>query len=114
MKECELLSIAWQKFTELGSEWTQCANIVCSGPYTAPYRRFTSDRVIREGDCVVVDIGACFNGYWGDFTRTFIVRRRPAHQGADRSASGELQHAVQCLRGGGGRQDECGHRQAPE
>jgi Xaa-Pro dipeptidase len=72
MKECELLAIAWQKFTELGSEWSQCSNIVCSGPYTAPYRRFTSDRVIREGDLVVVDIGACFNGYWGDFTRTFL------------------------------------------
>ncbi len=72
VKECELLSVAWQKFTELGSEWSQCANIVCSGPYTAPYRRFTSDRVIREGDMVIVDIGACYNGYWGDFTRTFI------------------------------------------
>lgn len=72
VKECELLAIAWQKFTELGSEWTQCANIVCSGPYTAPYRRFTSDRVIREGDLVIVDIGACFNGYWGDFTRTYV------------------------------------------
>ena len=72
VKECELLAAAWQKFTELGSEWTQCANIVCSGPYTAPYRRFTSDRVIREGDPVIVDIGACYNGYWGDFTRTFI------------------------------------------
>ena len=72
VKECELLAAAWRKFTELGSEWTQCANIVCSGPYTAPYRRFTSDRVIREGDPVIVDIGACYNGYWGDFTRTFI------------------------------------------
>lgn len=30
--------------TALGSEWTQCQNIVASGPYTAPYRRFTSDR----------------------------------------------------------------------
>jgi Xaa-Pro aminopeptidase len=72
VRECELLAIAWHKFTELGSEWSQCANIVCSGPYTAPYRRFTSDRVIREGDMVIVDIGACFNGYWGDFTRTFV------------------------------------------
>ncbi len=71
-KECELLAFAWQKFTELGSEWSQCANIVCSGPYTAPYRRFTSDRAIREGDMVIVDIGACFNGYWGDFTRTYV------------------------------------------
>jgi Xaa-Pro aminopeptidase len=67
-----LLSIAWQRFTELGSEWSQCANIVCSGPYTAPYRRFTSDRIIREGDLVIVDIGACYNGYWGDFTRTYV------------------------------------------
>lgn len=72
VKECELLSFAWQKFTELGSEWSQCSNIVCSGPYTAPYRRFTSDRIIREGDLVIVDIGAGFNGYWGDFTRTYV------------------------------------------
>jgi Xaa-Pro aminopeptidase len=72
VKECELLAIAGQKFTELGSEWSQCANIVCSGPYTAPYRRFASDRVIREGDLVIVDIGAGFNGYWGDFTRTYV------------------------------------------
>ena len=72
VKECELLAAAWHKFTQLGSEWSQCANIVCSGPYTAPYRRFTSDRIIREGDLVIVDIGAGFNGYWGDFTRTYV------------------------------------------
>jgi len=72
IKECELLALAWWKFTQLGSEWSQCSNIVCSGPYTAPYRRFTSDRIVREGDLVIVDIGAGFNGYWGDFTRTFV------------------------------------------
>jgi Xaa-Pro aminopeptidase len=72
VKECELLAAAWQKFTELGSEWSQCSNIVASGPYTAPYRRFTSDRIVREGDLVIVDIGAGFNGYWGDFTRTYV------------------------------------------
>lgn len=72
VRECEVLALAWQTFTALGSEWSQCANIVCSGPYTAPYRRFTSDRIIREGDLVIIDIGACFNGYWGDFTRTWV------------------------------------------
>jgi len=72
IRECEVLAEAWRAFTALGSEWTQCANIVCSGPYTAPYRRFTSDRVIRDGDLVIMDIGACFNGYWGDFTRTYV------------------------------------------
>jgi Xaa-Pro aminopeptidase len=72
IKECEILAIAWQTMTAMGSEWTQCSNIVCSGPYTAPYRRFTSDRVIRNGDLVIMDIGAGFNGYWGDLTRTWV------------------------------------------
>lgn len=72
VKECEVLAVAWQTMTALGSEWTQCANIVCSGPYTAPYRRYTSDRIIRNGDLVIIDIGGCFNGYWGDLTRTWI------------------------------------------
>ncbi len=72
VKECEVLSVAWQTMTAMGSEWTQCQNIIASGPYTAPYRRFTSDRVIRNGDPVIIDIGACFNGYYGDLTRTYI------------------------------------------
>lgn len=72
IRECEVLAIAWQTMTALGSEWTQCSNIVASGPYTAPYRRLTSDRIIRFGDLVIIDIGACFNGYWGDFTRTWV------------------------------------------
>lgn len=72
VRECEVLALAWKVMTDLGSEWTQCANIVASGPYTAPYRRFTSDRIIRFGDLVIIDIGACYNGYYGDFTRTWI------------------------------------------
>ena len=72
VRECEVLAEAWRTFTALGSEWTQCANIVASGPYTAPYRRLTSDRIIREGDLVIMDMGACYNGYWGDFTRTYV------------------------------------------
>ncbi|HEY4094873.1 MAG TPA: Xaa-Pro peptidase family protein [Baekduia sp.] len=72
VRECEVLAAAWYTMTAMGSEWTQCSNIVASGPYTAPYRRFTSDRVIRTGDPVIIDIGGCFNGYWGDLTRTWI------------------------------------------
>lgn len=72
IRECEVLAEVWRTMTALGSEWTQCANIVASGPYTAPYRRFTSDRVIQEGDLVIIDIGGCFNGYWGDLTRTVV------------------------------------------
>jgi Xaa-Pro aminopeptidase len=72
VKECEVLAVAWQVMTALGSEWSQCSNIVTSGPYTAPYRRFTSDRIIQNGDLVIIDIGAGFNGYWGDLTRVYV------------------------------------------
>ncbi|MGH9679875.1 MAG: M24 family metallopeptidase [Candidatus Acidiferrales bacterium] len=72
IKECEILGIIWGRMTAMGSEWTQCSNIIASGPYTAPYRRFTSDRIIRNGDLVILDVGAGFNGYWGDLTRTWI------------------------------------------
>lgn len=72
VKECELLATIWHRMTAMGSEWTQCSNIVCSGPYTAPYRRFTSDRIIQNGDLVIFDVGAGYNGYWGDFTRTYV------------------------------------------
>jgi len=72
VRECEVLAVAWHAMTAMGSEWTQCSNIVASGPYTAPYRRFTSDRIIRNGDLVIIDIGACFNGYYGDLTRTWV------------------------------------------
>lgn len=72
VRECEVLAVAWQKMTALGSEWSQCSNIVASGPYTYPYRRFTSDRIIRKGDLVIIDIGATFNGYYGDLTRTWL------------------------------------------
>jgi len=72
VKECEVLATCFKAMYDYGSEWSQCANIVCSGPYTAPYRRFTSDRIIGYGDPVIIDIGGRFNGYWGDFTRTWI------------------------------------------
>lgn len=72
IRENEVLAEAWRTMTALGSEWTQCANIVTSGPYTAPYRRFTSDRIIQNGDPVIIDIGACFTGYWGDLTRVYV------------------------------------------
>lgn len=55
--------------TALGSEWTQCQNIVSSTPYTSPYRRVTSDRIIAKGDLVIIDIGACYGGYYGHPTR---------------------------------------------
>jgi Xaa-Pro aminopeptidase len=103
VKECEVLAKAWEAMTALGSEWTQCANIVASGPYTAPYRRYTSDRIIRMGDPVIIDIGGCFNGYWGDLTRTWIcgdIRPTPALMDVHQKCYNALFNACEKSRAG--------------
>jgi Xaa-Pro aminopeptidase len=48
--------------------------IVASGPNGASPHHATSDRVIAEGDAVVVDIGGTMpSGYCSDATRTYVV-----------------------------------------
>jgi len=109
-KECEVLSAAFKEFYDLGSEWTQCSNIVCSGPYTFPYRRMTSDRIIEPGDFVIVDIGACFNGYWADFTRVWIAGNvKPSKEQKEvfQTSYGALQAAIKAMKPGNTTWDVC-------
>lgn len=52
--------------------------IVGSGPNGASPHHATSDRVIQEGDAVVVDIGGPVNGWFSDCTRNYCVGHEPA------------------------------------
>jgi Xaa-Pro aminopeptidase len=45
----------------------------------APPNRIVSDKIVREGDLVFIDIGAGWGGYWGDLGRT-VVCGRPSHR----------------------------------
>jgi len=46
--------------------------IVASGGNTSPYRRWATDKLIRQGDLVIVDINAVGpSGYFIDFVRLF-------------------------------------------
>jgi Xaa-Pro aminopeptidase len=46
--------------------------IVASGGNTSPYRRWATDKIIRQGDLVIVDINAVGpGGYFIDFVRCF-------------------------------------------
>ncbi len=66
----------------LGSTGVSFETIVASGPNSAlPHARPT-DRVIREGDLVVVDFGAMVDGYHSDMTRTVMVGEPTPTQGA--------------------------------
>jgi len=48
--------------------------IVASGGNTSPYRRWATDKIIRQGDLVIVDINAVGpSGYFIDYVRCFKV-----------------------------------------
>jgi Xaa-Pro dipeptidase len=49
------------------------APIVASGPNSANPHATPTDRVITEGDLLVIDWGASYKGYFSDLTRTFAV-----------------------------------------
>ena len=72
VRECEILAEAMHSLYSNGMEVPQCNLIVTSGEGTSPLRRFASDREIKYGDLVFLDLGGCFNGYNSDFTRTVI------------------------------------------
>jgi len=53
-------------------------SIVASGPNGASPHHEAGDRVIGDGDAVVVDFGGRLAGYCSDITRTFFVGEPPA------------------------------------
>ncbi|MFH1329928.1 MAG: Xaa-Pro peptidase family protein [Actinomycetota bacterium] len=53
-------------------------SIVASGPNGASPHHEAGDRVVDEGDTVVVDFGGRLQGYHSDITRTFFVGEPPA------------------------------------
>jgi Xaa-Pro aminopeptidase len=61
-----------------GASATSFAPIVGSGPNGAMPHATVSDRVIREGEPIVVDFGAVVDGYCSDITRTICLGRGDA------------------------------------
>lgn len=57
----------------LGATGPSFETIVASGPNGAKPHHRPSDRVLREGDLVVVDFGAKVDGYCSDMTRTVCL-----------------------------------------
>jgi Xaa-Pro aminopeptidase len=56
-----------------GSEGVAFETVVASGPRSAFPHGICSDRILCEGDFVVLDLGAVYRGYRSDITRTAVV-----------------------------------------
>ncbi|MBI2906554.1 MAG: aminopeptidase P family protein [Chloroflexi bacterium] len=68
--------VAWdleRHIREHGGEAVSFDVIVASGPNSALPHHMPSDRLLREGEPVVVDLGARLEGYCSDLTRTICL-----------------------------------------
>lgn len=70
--EKELAAIAEFEMRKAGADGTSFDTIVASGTRSAFPHAKTSDKKIEKGDIIIVDIGAKYNGYCSDMTRTFL------------------------------------------
>jgi len=73
VREYDVVAEAMHTLYRLGGEMAHLATpFVASGEHMAPPNRFASDKLIREGDLVFIDIGAMWNGYFSDLGRTVV------------------------------------------
>jgi len=73
VRECEVAGEAMRTLFRLGGEYAHVMTpFVASGEHMAPPHRICSDKLIRHGDVVFIDIGGAWCGYFGDMARTVI------------------------------------------
>ena len=80
VKEYEVAAEIEYAMRKQGSSGTAFETIVASGLASAFPHGGCSDRKIREGDLVVVDMGATYKFYRSDMTRTFVAGKPSAKQ----------------------------------
>ncbi|MFZ0215974.1 MAG: Xaa-Pro peptidase family protein [Candidatus Dormiibacterota bacterium] len=77
--------------------------IVASGGNTSPYRRWHTDKTIRQGDLVIVDQNAIGpGGYFVDFVRTFKVggKLTPRERDLYKECHESMYAAIEMMRAG--------------
>ncbi len=70
--------VAWEIETELRRQGASRASfppIVASGPNSALPHATPTDRALREGEPIIIDMGLVLDGYCSDMTRTVVLGR---------------------------------------
>jgi Xaa-Pro dipeptidase len=80
VREYQVAAEAEYAMRVAGSEGVAFDTLVASGPRSSLPHSICSHRKIREGDVVFIDVGATFNGYRSDITRTIVVGKPTTQQ----------------------------------
>ena len=74
LTEAEAARRVREIYGELGAEGVSFTPIVSFGANAADPHHEPDDTVLKEGDCVLFDVGCRLEGYCSDMTRTFFYR----------------------------------------
>lgn len=104
--EVELAAVADYAMKTSGASVLAFPTLVLSGPDGIVPVAMPTERRLREGDVVMLDLGAAWNGYQADLSRTFVVGHPSAEQervyqvvlNAWQRAVDETRPGVQCRR----------------
>lgn len=73
VRETDVVAEAMHTLFRLGGEYAHVMTpFVASGEHMSPPNRISSDKIVRDGDIVFIDIGAQWSGYFSDMGRTVI------------------------------------------
>lgn len=73
VREIEVAARAEAAMREAGSEMEPMITQIASGVNAAIFERVATDKIIRDGELVIIDLGSVYNGYTGDAGRTTMV-----------------------------------------
>lgn len=85
-----------------GSEFEPFIPLIASGPNASMFERIATEKVIREGEMVILDIGAVVKGYTADLGRTVLCGGEPSdtQRAIYRATYEALQEAKKVIRPG--------------
>ncbi len=73
VREYEVAAWAEYQMRKQGSEMTPFITNIASGVNSAIFERISTEKVIRYGEMVIIDLGCVYRGYSGDLGRTVCV-----------------------------------------
>ena len=98
--ETELVAEANYAMFKAGCQSLKFHTIVSSGENSARIHSFPTDRKIREGDLVLVDMGPIRDGYTADISRTFLVGSDPGKQKMIEAMDEAVQAVIDAIKPG--------------
>lgn len=78
--EKEIASQMLNIYSGLGAEGCSFTPLVGFGPNCAKGHHEPDDTVLKEGDCVLFDVGCVKDSYCSDMTRTFFYKKAPSEK----------------------------------